>query len=90
MGVEELRFNTSSIGTLAIPSLSTVAEDNVTRGTLDGDLGTRDGDKRNLPLPLTEAGGTPVVPSVSLVRSRVVPAGTAMSFRTIDVQEALP
>lgn len=58
VGVEELGLRLAAVGALAVPPLRTVTVDNVARSTVDGDLVTRDGDKRTRPLLVAEAGGT--------------------------------
>ena len=58
VGSEEFGLLLATVGALAVPPLRTVTVDNVTRSTVDGDLVTRDGDKRTRPLLVAEAGGT--------------------------------
>lgn len=57
VSVEELGLSLSAVGALAVPPLGAVAVNDVSRGSLDGDLGTRDGDQGTRPLLVAEGGG---------------------------------
>ena len=55
VGVEELGLLLATVGTLSVPPLGTVTIDNMTRGTLDGDLGTGYRDEGAFPLLVAKA-----------------------------------
>lgn len=58
VGVEELRLGLTAVSTLAVPPSAAITIDDRSRGTNDGDVVTRDGDERTLPLLVAESGST--------------------------------
>jgi len=58
VGVEELGLGLATVGALAVPPSAALAVDDGTRSTNDGDLVTRDGNKRTAPLLVTKGSGT--------------------------------
>jgi hypothetical protein len=57
VGVEELGLGLATVSTLAIPPSAALAIKDGARGTDDGDLVTRDRDKRTAPLLVSKGGG---------------------------------
>ena len=58
VGIEELGLGLAAVGALAVPPLGAIAVDDMSRCSLDGDLGARDGDQGTGPLLVAEGGGT--------------------------------
>lgn len=58
VGVEELGLGLAAVGTLAVPPSATLAVNNGARSTDNGDLVTRNGNKRTAPLLIAKGSGT--------------------------------
>lgn len=84
MGVEELGLLLATVGALAVPPLRTIAVDNVAGSTVDGDLVTRDGNKRTRPLLVAEAGGTLESDGGSILELGKIKSGTGRDLNVVQ------
>jgi hypothetical protein len=84
VGVEELRLGLAAVSTLAVPPSAAITIDDRSRGTDDGDVVTRNGDERTLPLLVAESGSA--LEGNSGARSQVgqVKGGTSGNDSILD------